>query len=335
MCVLSVAGDPGGATVDRLRLSCAVRAHSDLSVTRASARSEGSVRLRARLPPPTGFGLDTARDELERRQRAPAPAGAHRVVIVGSGFGGLFAAKALRRAPAAVTLVDQTNHHLFAPLLYQVATGILSPGEIAPAIRDVLRKQRNITVELGQVTGIDVTAKRLSVRCPDGVVALDRLRQPDPRRRRHDFVLRQRPLRAVGARDEDRRRCAAAPRADLRRVRDGRVGERSRQAGGMADLRDRGRRPHRGRARRADRGACPQLARRQLPDVRSGAGADPAVRRRRAHPADVQRAPFSARRPGRSSGSASRFTCARRSPSSTSTASRCATARALSARSPR
>jgi NADH:ubiquinone reductase (H+-translocating) len=100
----------------------------------------------------------------------PAPAGAHRVVIVGSGFGGLFAAKALRRAPTAVTLVDQTNHHLFAPLLYQVATGILSPGEIAPAIRDVLRKQRNITVELGQVTDIDVTAKRLAVRCPDGVL---------------------------------------------------------------------------------------------------------------------------------------------------------------------
>ena len=97
-----------------------------------------------------------------------SPPGAHRVVIVGSGFGGLFAAKALRRTAAAVTLVDQTNHHLFAPLLYQVATGILSPGEIAPAIRDVLRRQRNITVELGEVKGIDVTAQRLSVLCPDG-----------------------------------------------------------------------------------------------------------------------------------------------------------------------
>ena len=97
-----------------------------------------------------------------------APHGAHRVVIVGSGFGGLFAAKALRRVAAAVTLVDQTNHHLFAPLLYQVATGILSPGEIAPAIRDVLRRQRNTTVELGEVTGIDVRARRLSVLGPDG-----------------------------------------------------------------------------------------------------------------------------------------------------------------------
>jgi NADH:quinone reductase (non-electrogenic) len=98
----------------------------------------------------------------------PAATGAHRVLIVGSGFGGLFAAKALRGAPAAVTLVDQTNHHLFAPLLYQVATGILSAGEIAPATRDVLRKQRNITVELGEVTGIDASARVLAVRSPDG-----------------------------------------------------------------------------------------------------------------------------------------------------------------------
>ena len=107
-----------------------------------------------------------------------AAAGGHRVVIVGSGFGGLFAAKALRRAPAAVTLIGQTNHHLFAPLLYQVATGILSPGEIAPATRDVLRKQPNVAVELGEVTGIDAEAKRLAVRSPDGAarsVAYDSL----------------------------------------------------------------------------------------------------------------------------------------------------------------
>jgi NADH dehydrogenase len=107
-----------------------------------------------------------------------AAADRHRVVIVGSGFGGLFAAKALRRAPAAVTLIDQTNHHLFAPLLYQVATGILSSGEIAPATRDVLRKQANVAVELGEVTGIDAEAKRLAVRSPDGAarsVAYDSL----------------------------------------------------------------------------------------------------------------------------------------------------------------
>ena len=77
----------------------------------------------------------------------------HRVVIVGSGFGGLFAARFLRRAPVEVTLVDRTNHHLFQPLLYQVATGILSSGEIAPPTRDVLEEQKNTTVELAEVTG--------------------------------------------------------------------------------------------------------------------------------------------------------------------------------------
>jgi NADH dehydrogenase len=94
--------------------------------------------------------------------------GLHRVVIVGCGFGGLFAAKALKRAQVQVTLIERTNHHLFAPLLYQVATGILSAGEIAPAARDVLRKQRNVTVEMGEVTAIDATTRRLDVRCPDG-----------------------------------------------------------------------------------------------------------------------------------------------------------------------
>ena len=64
----------------------------------------------------------------------------HRVVIVGGGFGGLFAAKFLRRAPVDVTLVDARNYHLFQPLLYQLATGILSAGEVAPPIRDVLRR---------------------------------------------------------------------------------------------------------------------------------------------------------------------------------------------------
>lgn len=79
-----------------------------------------------------------------------------RVVIVGSGFGGLFAARALRRADADVTVVARTTHHLFQPLLYQVATGILSPGEIAPATREVLARQHNTSVVLGDVTRIDL-----------------------------------------------------------------------------------------------------------------------------------------------------------------------------------
>src|ERR1700733_10484977 len=88
----------------------------------------------------------------------------HRVVIVGCGFGGLFAARALARAPVQVTVIDRTNHHLFQPLLYQLATGILSSGEIAPPIRDVLRRQRNAKVLVGDVVGIDAERRSLAVR---------------------------------------------------------------------------------------------------------------------------------------------------------------------------
>jgi NADH dehydrogenase len=92
----------------------------------------------------------------------------HRVVIVGAGFGGLFAAKFLRRAPVQATLVDRTNHHVFQPLLYHVATGILSSGEIAPATRDVLHKHANVAVELGEVTGFDLDARQVMVTRPGG-----------------------------------------------------------------------------------------------------------------------------------------------------------------------
>ena len=90
---------------------------------------------------------------------APTPAkssGRHRVVVVGSGFGGLFGTKALRRSDVDVTMVAKTTHHLFQPLLYQVATGILSEGEIAPPTREVLSRQGNAKVLLGEVTDIDL-----------------------------------------------------------------------------------------------------------------------------------------------------------------------------------
>jgi NADH dehydrogenase len=83
------------------------------------------------------------------------------VVIIGAGFGGLFATRALRRAPVEVTVVDRTNHHLFQPLLYQVATGVLSEGDIAPPIREVLRNQRNARVLLGEVVDIDLDAREV------------------------------------------------------------------------------------------------------------------------------------------------------------------------------
>jgi NADH dehydrogenase len=82
----------------------------------------------------------------------------HHVVVIGSGFGGLFAAKRLKRADVDVTLISRTTHHLFQPLLYQVATGILSEGEIAPATREILRRRKYVRVVLGDVTDIDLAA---------------------------------------------------------------------------------------------------------------------------------------------------------------------------------
>ena len=97
----------------------------------------------------------------------------HRVVIVGGGFGGLYAAKALGQAPVAVTLIDRRNFHLFQPLLYQVATGGLSPGEIASPLRVVLRRNPNTEVLLGEVVDLDAGGRRVILR--DGEAAYDDL----------------------------------------------------------------------------------------------------------------------------------------------------------------
>ena len=92
---------------------------------------------------------------------------APRVVIVGGGFGGLAAAKALRKAPVQVILIDRTNHHLFQPLLYQVVTSVLSPSQISSPIRGILRKQKNATVIMGEVTGVDKEQRCVFVNSPD------------------------------------------------------------------------------------------------------------------------------------------------------------------------
>jgi NADH:ubiquinone reductase (H+-translocating) len=88
----------------------------------------------------------------------------HRVVILGGGFGGLAAAQKLKRAPVEVTLIDRRNFHLFQPLLYQVATGSLSPGEIAAPLRGVLSRQKNTLVLLGEATDVDPQSKRVILR---------------------------------------------------------------------------------------------------------------------------------------------------------------------------
>src|SRR5207248_4491793 len=85
----------------------------------------------------------------------------YKVVILGGGFGGLAAAQKLKHAPVDVTLVDRRNFHLFQPLLYQVATGSLSPGEIAAPLRSILSKQKNTRVLLGEAVDIDPLAKEV------------------------------------------------------------------------------------------------------------------------------------------------------------------------------
>src|SRR6202035_3984938 len=98
--------------------------------------------------------VTATRDDKIERKTVP------RVVIVGAGFGGLNAAQALAKAPVQITVIDQKNFHTFQPLLYQVATAGLSPGEIAAPIRSILRGRDNVEVLLGEVTGFDL-ARRL------------------------------------------------------------------------------------------------------------------------------------------------------------------------------
>src|ERR687898_3124199 len=86
-----------------------------------------------------------------------------RVVIVGGGFGGLYAAKTLSNQAVEVTLIDRKNHHTFQPLLYQVALAVLSPAEIASPLRHILHKSRNVRTILGEVAGFDTDARRVKL----------------------------------------------------------------------------------------------------------------------------------------------------------------------------
>src|SRR4051794_4250958 len=104
----------------------------------------------------------TSRGEVTMTNAKSHSSNRHQVVVIGSGFGGLFSTKELRHADVDVTMIAKTTHHLFQPLLYQVATGILSEGEVAPPTREVLASQKNAKVLLGEVTGIDLEARTVT-----------------------------------------------------------------------------------------------------------------------------------------------------------------------------
>ncbi len=171
----------------------------------------------------------------------------HKVVIIGSGFGGLTAAKALKRADVDIKMIAKTTHHLFQPLLYQVATGIISSGEIAPPTRMILRKQKNAQVLLGNVTHIDLAQSDRQVGAARPHLR-HAVRQPDRRRGSGPVLLRQRPFRGMGAGHEVDRRRPGTARPHPRRVRAGGAVQRPRPPREAADVHRR-----RGRARPVSR----------------------------------------------------------------------------------
>ena len=117
--------------------------------------------LRTRSP-----GISSLSDGAASARVADEPDARKRVVIIGAGFAGIAAARALARSEADVILIDRRNHHIFQPLLYQVATAVLAPSEIAAPIRHLMGKQKNLNVLLGEATGVDLNARTVAVNCP-------------------------------------------------------------------------------------------------------------------------------------------------------------------------
>jgi NADH dehydrogenase len=119
---------------------------------------------------PEGCQMTAALEETRAREKLspaePAPAKQKRVVIIGGGFARIAAARALRRCNAEVVLIDRRNHHIFQPLLYQVATAVLAPADIAAPIRQLGEKQKNLTVMLAEVTAVDLSSRSVSVSYP-------------------------------------------------------------------------------------------------------------------------------------------------------------------------
>jgi NADH dehydrogenase len=113
--------------------------------------------------------IETGSSVAEARKEGPAAAARPdpkpRIVIIGGGFGGVAAARALRRCEAEIVLIDRRNHHIFQPLLYQVATAVLDPSDIAAPIRQLSRKQKNLSVMLAEITGIDLKSRTVDAHC--------------------------------------------------------------------------------------------------------------------------------------------------------------------------
>ena len=212
----------------------------------------------------------------------------HKVVVIGSGFGGLFGTKALKRAPVDVTMVAKTTHHLFQPLLYQVATGILSEGEIAPP--DPRGAQQPGQRARAARRGHRHRPRRTHGHQPRPRPRDDHaLRLADRGRRRGAVLLRQRPLRRARARHEEHRRRPRAARAHLRRLRDGRARRQPRrQRRPPADLRGRGRRSDRRGDGRPDRRARAPHPQARLPGHQHAHRARDPARRRPAGAAAVR-----------------------------------------------
>ena len=180
--------------------------------------------------------MTVAFEETRSRKVAAARTGAKkqkRVVIVGGGFAGLAAAHALRHADAEVILIDRRNHHIFQPLLYQVATAVLSPAEIAAPIRQLEAKQKNLSVLLAEVTGVDVASRTIEACLPGRRRPQDRVRLFGGRDRHAPQLFRPRRVRAICAGSQESRRRRDDPSQNPERVRTGRTtddeDERARQ----------------------------------------------------------------------------------------------------------
>src|SRR5262249_9158818 len=142
-----------------LQVDCASGCGSSVAADRVRRGAWIGIGRMDTLARRVGGELTTARLAESDRRAAEAP----HVVIVGGGFGGLEATKALARAPVRVTLIDRVNHHCFQPLLYQVAAGTLSPADIAWPVRSIFSHQRNAQIFMAEVTGIDTGARSVAL----------------------------------------------------------------------------------------------------------------------------------------------------------------------------